>query len=328
MTDETLQTLPVDILPEEAGVRVQRMEPSLLYRGARIDLGMLTDEAVSQALLEQLTGRSSIQHVINPLPVSQRSSGRVTVDYLCRTGPESYEVVAQEAGIRIDTRYIDQIEHPHNVKVRRMQVDHLVYDDALMFAHITLSGQQLLARHRVAEKAAQLVRLKARYVGLGNFCDLVMVKLMRQYPRERCWLDRNEVFSKLFQDHSINQFAQPVAVMPSDTVLGHQEAIYVRIKPKGLDRWLKRNQSRFYTGTAQAQRLLDDLDVELAAQERDAAVEIEENNKAIILASQEREAVEVPLWEETIDDPELEQQMDTDPHDQAIAAIKQHEEDF
>lgn len=244
---------------------ITRIDPSLLRRGAVFDLDDLRTEHASEAY------RDAFLSILKRHGV--RRSMQVEVDYLIRTGPESYDVVIafpqlnyadlDVARMIIDSRYITSVVEQNGRGY--MVVKEQLYDEALYERYQTFSGDTLVRDGNLPEQEIPGHRSGSRYIRLIDFPDYVMNLLRRHYPRPRAFLSQHRVTQQLFDRLPTTGFAVPVEL----TGAQDHKVVYVRLNVKKLRRWLKRHQSCFYAGTAEPQKVRDEFDVTYAQEERE-----------------------------------------------------------
>lgn len=256
---------------------IKRIDVSFLHRGAGIDLHDL-DESDG----EHHRDEAQIAFDYNWLPATAYANGYscILVDYLIRDEANNYRVVPivteqfkqdEAAGLvdirslSIDTRYIRHVvSWPGTRKHTAPIVDEL-------YAHYYDQGDEPFSG---VEAIAMLqgftlsknIRPNGLYIWPNQISRYLCAMVLKHHPRPDSYLDTHSSADILdVAGAALWASFDPVMAVNVDTL---ETRAVIKIDRKALRKWLKRNQSRFYSSSVKMQRVVDEQDVRMLAEEK------------------------------------------------------------
>lgn len=259
---------------------IKRIEPTLLRRGAVIDVDDLGHEEYISEQLRDVFNEQLFYKGSNIYPA-------IIVDYVVRNGPDNYELVPfvptedndtlseaelREMGVVVDTRHVTRVKEYtelfHN-DPHRVVIEDRLYDGVYAEA----ASGAFLARTFESVPGGVPLRPQHSYVSMNAMGMFVMSELVKRYGHLR-WmmLDLHHITTRLINSKTLHQCVNPVLLQLREKPAHFQEAVpfvFLDVNRKRFAKWLKRNATRFFQGSAEAQRVADVVDWEAAHYEHE-----------------------------------------------------------
>ena len=255
---------------------IKRIDVSFLRRGAAIDLHDL-DESDCDHHRDQ----AQIAFDRKWLPATYANGyDCVLVDYLIRDEANNYRVVpmvtqtferefakgnASIYPLSIDTRYIRRVISWRGTRKHTAPVVDEVYAYYYDEGDEPFSGEQAM-QMLAGFELSKNIRPNGLYIWPNQICRFLCAQVLKHHPRADSYLDMHSN-ADLLETAGAALWASfdPVTAIDVDT---QETRAVIKIDRKALRKWLKRNQSRFYSSSLKMQRVVDEQDALMLAAEK------------------------------------------------------------
>lgn len=189
------------------------------------------------------------------------------VKHLVRNSANDYDVVFEtmdDQEARTNTQNITEVFESRLIKNRQMApvIDAMYEQQFESDSRNTYSGETL---KRILGDMTDQIKLRpsGRYLFVGQLEDYIITELLKRHPRPRAYIPRHRAANIVHCCIGEQQGVSGQLIRYDD---GGERYLIIEIDVKRLRKWLKRNQSCFYTSSERVQDQMDAFELRYALQ--------------------------------------------------------------